>query len=292
MQAERGFTSPEGISLRLELADNGARAGAFLLDYMIASVITSLLLVLGAVAGATSPQDSEGAGGGYAMALALAAGFVVQNFYFIGSELWLGGQTLGKRALRLRVVARDGGELDAGRIYARNLMRDLEIFVPLAFLVNPDLLLGDSPVLGRCLSLVWVGLLACFPLLNAERARIGDLVAGTLVVTVPRLQLLPDLAVSGAEGSLSVTFTDAQLDIYGEHELQVLEGVLRRSELSEQQELLEEIGQRIRRKIGFKRQPGLDSEAFLRAFYAAQRRRLEQKLLFGQRQHKKRRTRR
>jgi uncharacterized RDD family membrane protein YckC len=292
MKSEQAFRSPEGVALRLELAETGARAAAFMLDYTIATAVTVVVLLLANVASAEPVGAREPDEGGVATGLGLLAGFVIQNFYFVANELWFGGRTLGKRWLGLRVVARDGGELDAGRIYARNLMRDLELFVPLTFLIQPTLLLGESPVLARLLCLVWVGLVACFPLLNGERARIGDLVAGTMVVAVPKLRLLPDLAATTSRGPRvgkdDIVFSDAQLDVYGERELQVLEGVLRRAELSAQSDLLESIAGKIRRKVNWKGPKGGDAEQFLRAFYAAQRRRLEQRMLLGQRRAKKR----
>jgi uncharacterized RDD family membrane protein YckC len=291
VESEQAFQSPEGVALRLELADGGSRAAAFVVDYTIATTLTAVVLLLASVASAEPVGQSESDEGGFAVGFGVIAAFLIQNFYFIASELWFGGRTLGKRWLGLRVVARDGGELDAGRIYARNLMRDLELFVPLAFVIQPTLLLGDSPVMARLLCLVWVGLVACFPLFNAERSRIGDLVAGTMVVAVPKLRLLPDLAATaseGARGKNDLVFTDAQLDVYGERELHVLEGVLRRAELSAQSDLLASIAEKIRKKIKWKGRADGDPERFLRAFYAAQRRRLEQRMLLGQRRARKR----
>jgi uncharacterized RDD family membrane protein YckC len=292
VEREQAFQSPEGVALRLELADGGSRAAAFVVDYTIATTLTVVVLLLAAVASAEPVGRSERDEGGFAVGFGLIAAFLIQNFYFIASELWFGGRTLGKRWLGLRVVARDGGELDAGRIYARNLMRDLELFVPLAFVIQPTLLLGDSPVAARLLCLVWVGLVACFPLFNAERSRIGDLVAGTMVVAVPKLRLLPDLAASASESARGskndIVFSDAQLDVYGERELHVLEGVLRRAELSAQSDLLTSIADKIRRKIKWKGRSDGDPQRFLRAFYAAQRRRLEQRMLLGQRRARKR----
>jgi hypothetical protein len=136
-------------------------------------------------------------------------------------------------------------------------------------------------------ALIWLDLLACFPLFNPEGARVGDLVAGTCVVAVPHLELLPDLAEASRDHH-AITFTDAELDIYGEHELQVLEGVLRRADQSAQTELLESITNKIRRKIGRKGKLDGDPKQFLRAFYVAQRRRLEQRMLVGKRRTKKR----
>jgi uncharacterized RDD family membrane protein YckC len=90
-------------------------------------------------------------------------------------------------------------------------------------------------------------------------------------------------------------FSREQLDIYGIRELQVLEGLLRRhAEGTLSAAMLEEVAQRIKTKIGWAREPGagtvweVPAPPFLQAFYLAQRARLEQKLLFGQRQEEKR----
>ena len=42
--------------------------------------------------------------------------------------------TFGKRAVGLRVVARSGERLTADRVIARNLMREIEFYLPLSFL--------------------------------------------------------------------------------------------------------------------------------------------------------------
>jgi len=65
--------------------------------------------------------------------------------------------------------------------------------------------------------------LALLPLWNRQRLRIGDLVAGTMVVQTPAGALLDEV---GADAD-AVAFTPAQLDVYGVYELQVLEGLLR-----------------------------------------------------------------
>ena len=82
-----------------------------------------------------------------------------------------------------------------------------------------------------------------------------------------------------------ITFTDAQLDVYGVYELQVLEDVLRRADAS----AMETVAQRIRHKIRWERRDE-PPEPFLRAFYAALRARLEQRLLLGKRKADKHST--
>jgi hypothetical protein len=122
-----------------------------------------------------------------------------------------------------------------------------------------------------------VGLL---PLLNRDRLRVGDLVAGTVVVRTPATVLLEDLAVARAPAALA--FTDEHLDVYGVYELQVLEGVLRRRGQPGHEDAVRTVAGKIREKIGWS-DAGVAAEPFLEAFYGALRARLEKRLLFGKR---------
>jgi len=69
--------------------------------------------------------------------------------------------------------------------------------------------------------------------------------------------------------------------------LQTLEHILRQ-EGPHAAQVRDEVARRIQRKIGWQ-SPGqpVDPRAFLQAFYAAQRRHLEAKLLFGKRRQNK-----
>lgn len=280
------ITTPEHVSLPFELAPTGSRVLALLLD---GAVILGALLVLGLLGllGGAAADDPDAA---WPTAFLLVALFFLRTFYFIFLELRWEGRTIGKRALGLRVIARDGGGLSAGMVFARNLTRELELFLPAIAVFAPDAVLGDAPGWVQAASGVWLLLIALLPFFNRHRARVGDLVAGTVVVVTPRATLLPDLTTArreaGRKVSRELSFTDAQLDIYGIHELQVLEDVLR-GEVAASEELYESIAERIQRKIGWKSKRAVDPETFLRAFYEAQRKRLEQKMLFGKRQERK-----
>ena len=106
--------------------------------------------------------------------------------------------------------------------------------------------------------------------------RIGDLLAGTWVISAPK-RILGDELLREWEGRQAWLFTDEQLDAYGVFELQTLERVLR--ELNP--EAMATVSWTIRQKIGIGEIPS-DAE-FLNAYYAALRARLERKLLFGRR---------
>ncbi|HAW56807.1 MAG TPA: RDD family protein, partial [Hyphomonas sp.] len=74
-------------------------------------------------------------------------------------------------------------------------------------------------------------------------------------------------------------FTPQQAEAYGIHELHVLEDVLRQST----QDVKAQVALRIRQKIGWQAQPGETDIAFLEAYYATLRRRLEQRMILGER---------
>ncbi|HBF81906.1 MAG TPA: RDD family protein, partial [Streptomyces sp.] len=62
--------------------------------------------------------------------------FVLRNFYFTGFELSAAAATPGKRVMGLRVASRDGGRLKAESVFARNALRELEVFLPLSLLIS------------------------------------------------------------------------------------------------------------------------------------------------------------
>ena len=84
------------------------------------------------------------------------------------------------------------------------------------------------------------------------------------------------------------TLRPEQLEIYGIYELQVLEGLLRRPGPT-QREAMELVCDRIKRKIGWDPEHwNVEPYRFLVDFYAAQRQRLEGRMLMGERREFKR----
>ncbi len=285
----RDVHTPEGVSIPFEVATAGERINAFLIDIVVVHGFVVAIWILGAISGL--------AGGTVGLSLAILASFLIRNFYFVLMELRWGGQTVGKRKLHLRVISRDGGPLTSEAILARNLTRDMEVFLPLTALVEPGWLTPGATGWAILASTAWLILVALLPLFNRDRLRAGDIVGGTLVVRTPRPVLLEDLAGTADPVGAGrpepgetpgISFTIAQLDLYGIRELQVLEDVLRFTEHQQNPELVERVCEQIRKKIGWENETS-DARAFLLAFYRAQRGRLEQRMLFGERRESKQR---
>lgn len=282
--SSRNLLTPEGVELCVPLAPLGGRVAALMLDFGFMLLATILMvLVLLALA------SLAGMGFG-TMIVGLLVSFVIWNGYFLYFELRWRGSTPGKRSMDLVVVSRDGGPLSTGAVMARNLMRELELYLPLRLLLAPSIVYGDAPGFVLLLASGWVFVFMFMPLLNKDRARVGDLVAGTIVVQRPKTLLLPDAAEKRLDRRADkYVFRDEQLDMYGIRELQVLEDLLRQGDSSEAAfVLLRTIADKICNKIAFDEKIA-DNEVlpFLRSFYRAQRRRLEGRLLLGERREKK-----
>lgn len=273
------IVAPEGVPLRFGAAAVSERIVAFGLDVAIqATVMVGLGLPIGFV---------FGAGG------VMLLWFLVRHGYFVWFETRRNGATPGKKRFHLRVVRADGGPLTTGILVARNLSREVECFLPIVMMLGPEQWFADHVGLVRVVSAVWLLLLLFFPLFNVQRLRLGDLLAGTRVVVSPPAELLRDLAdgrTSGqAEPAARFVFQEAQLSIYGEHELQVLEELLRKARAPGGAAALAAVTAKITARIGWQGSEIRPAEQllFLREFYAAQRRHLEHAMLLGRRRQRK-----
>ncbi|ESW92573.1 RDD family protein [Mesorhizobium sp. C280B] len=271
--AIRPLITPEGVDLRIRLADAGTRASAFLLDIVfiaVAAIVITIVALFG-----VGGLGSEGFQPLFVVWIILI--FFLRNAYFIVFEAGRRAATPGKRIVGIRVASRSGDGLSIDQVIARNLMREIEVFLPLSIIVGrsgTDL----ADTLTTVFGLVWTLLFALFPLFNRDRMRIGDLLAGTWVVEAPKRALLEDLSARQDPAAGAFRFSHAQLDAYGIAELHKLEEVLRRDDYFALRTVAETIG----RKIGAAPQAH-DARPFLTVYYGELRAHLERKLLLGNR---------
>jgi len=269
----RSFVTPEGVDLQLELGSAGARAAAFMLDAFI--MLTTLILVTIAVSYLIEDSKSQ-----ILEILWLIGFFVLRNGWFVLFEISGRGATPGKMALGLRVVARDGAPLTGGAVIARNAMREIEVFLPLSFLVFQASHEAADAFLV-IFALLWTGIFLFFPLMNRDRLRIGDLVGGTWVVRTTRTALAADIGADETIVRPRRNFSDATLDLYGVYELQTLEEVLRVG----RPDAIATVAAAVRRKADL---PDDDDDlGFLTDYYRALCVRLERGMMLGRRRDNK-----
>jgi uncharacterized RDD family membrane protein YckC len=268
----RNIVTPEGVPIPVALADHSERFIAFALDWVIWTLLLlAIYLPLLLVAGVGSFTL-------IAISIALFIGFVVRNIYFVYFEIAWRGATPGKRIVGIRVVDRAGGPLLPSAVIARNLTREVEMFLPLGILLSGGKSAGGGVDLMQLSIGVWLVFFAALPLINRDRMRGGDLIAGTMVIALPKLTLLSDLVERAAQ----FTFTEQQLRAYGAFELQVLEELLRRPPTPAGSVVLREVCDKICHRIGWTSEvPQNQLVIFLRDFYTAERAFLERAQLYG-----------
>lgn len=147
--------SPEKTLLSFRLAPITRRMWAQLLDLMILTGISSLATTLSLLFFSALPE------------FAFAFSSFVTAFAFFGyfaiSEAKFQGQTLGKKALNVRVISADGTPITVRQAWLRNLLRIADV-LPVAYVA------GVTSILA-----------------SPRAQRLGDMVAGTMVVVEPKV---------------------------------------------------------------------------------------------------------
>ena len=168
------------MPIPVRLADHSERFTAFALDWVIWTLLLlAIYLPLMLVVGLSNFTL-------IAISIALFIGFLVRNIYFVYFEIAWRGATPGKRIVGIRVIDRAGGPLLPSAVIARNLTREVEIFMPLGILMSGAKSGGTVDLMQLSIG-VWLVFFAALPLINRDRMRGGDLIAGTMVIALPKL---------------------------------------------------------------------------------------------------------
>jgi uncharacterized RDD family membrane protein YckC len=149
--------TPEHVRFRYQVAGPARRAAAYLVDFVLRGVV---LMVLSIIVSMVSIA-TWGSLAGFEMGALLVAFFVLEWGYYVFCEVLMNGSSPGKRALRLRTVQSDGLPITFLDSLLRNLVRAADI-LPFFYAIG---LISMS--------------------LDSRFRRLGDFVAGTLVIYEP-----------------------------------------------------------------------------------------------------------
>jgi len=201
------FETPENISVSYRIAGLGSRFVAWLFDLLLITVGTlGTLLLFFLVFTLFSLLDVLerffASVGAFALAFLIVVNGFVYVGYFILFELFMRGQTPGKRSVQIRTVMAGGFSLTPAAIVIRNLFRVIDSF-PLFWFV---------------------------PLVAKNAQRFGDMVAGTLVVSDSRAELdgFHSWLLSRSADSIRFSFTAAELTRLREDDVKAVTTYLRR----------------------------------------------------------------
>jgi uncharacterized RDD family membrane protein YckC len=148
----RGLT---GVDMTLQVAGPGTRSYAFIIDWHIRLLVALAWILLGWLAAGGMGVELKSALFGLGFVLPAT---LIYLFYHPILELAMHGRTPGKRMAGCRIVTLEGATPGTGALLIRNLFRLIDS-LPIFYLV---------------------GLVCC--MVTAQRVRIGDLAAGTVLV--------------------------------------------------------------------------------------------------------------
>ncbi len=257
--------TPEYVEFNFVLAGLMSRFLALLIDTVLSLVITVLLFLLvllfqlalsaagAVVAGAGAAQELLGVG----FAAQFVVWFLVDWGYMVLLEVAWSGQTVGKRILGLRVIQDSGVRVGASQSLLRNLVRPVDK-LPLLYLVG--------------------GVAALF---SGSQQRLGDLLAGTIVVRERRLKIPTQLERPEGDTSLlsDPDFRARVARLSAEEEAVLFSAALRREELGMEARLtlFATLARRLEDDLGFGKPAHLSDEKLVLLVTAALAARTAQK---------------
>ncbi|AMQ08109.1 MULTISPECIES: RDD family protein [Sporosarcina] len=158
-QEQVGIKTPEFVSLQFQLAGLGSRATGFIIDQLILLVVNALIII-SLIILFTGEMDLLAYAGtdSLLLGLTIVGLFIINSGYFIALEYFSGGRTIGKRIVGIRAIQENGHSLTLLSSFIRNFLR-----------------IVDNLPAGYFLGIIMI-------YFHPTHKRIGDLVAGTIVV--------------------------------------------------------------------------------------------------------------
>lgn len=164
----------QNIELEYELASVGERIAGYFIDLLIIIayfIIMSFIMIGSNLIGWNS--------------WILFLFFIPVFFYDLISEVYMNGQSVGKRVMKIKVVSLDGGQASVGQYLIRWLFR-----------------LVDFSMTNNLCALISVAV-------SEKKQRVGDMVAGTtLIRTSPRTAFQQTIYVPTRQADYTVSFPE------------------------------------------------------------------------------------
>ncbi len=228
--------TPEHVRFRVRIAGPSRRALAYGVDLLIRGGVFIVIVLIAAMAGVSI--DFEEASQGIILVVMFALEW---GYYILFESLW-SGQSPGKKAMGLRVVKEGGYPITFIDVVLRNLLRGAD-WLPMFNVVGLAVMAFDP-----------------------RFRRLGDLVAGTMVVSEERSRIGSALRISPPPSAEELEWIPASVRLDGA-ELDALELYLRRvGALSpaRESELAEIVAPVFARRLGLRYN---NAERFLAVLY-------------------------
>jgi uncharacterized RDD family membrane protein YckC len=212
-----GIETAQNVVLDHEVASIGDRIVAYLIDALIIWGWVMFMFFMFAI---SASSVLRGAGTGFII-LFLVVTFFPYAFYHLICELTMDGQSLGKRARSIKVARIDGGQPTLGQYLLRWILRFVDEFY-------------------------WIGMVVI--LINGRGQRLGDLAAGTTVVSLKPRVRLKDTVMAEVAATHQVRFPGAVR--MTDRQAAMIREVLNSTSVANRWTVMEELATKVRRVVG------------------------------------------
>jgi len=241
------LSTPESVELEFTLAGIGNRAYALMIDYLIWGAILIAVLFTWGILSTQIPEDIISEISPWIFAITLLIIFFIYVGYFVFFETIWQGQTPGKRFVKVRVIQDSGKPIGIQQATLRALLRPID----------------DTLFIGV--------LLIVF---NGKEKRLGDLLAGTIVVQEERNITKDKFVISDqAQAVASQLLEESNIAALLPDDFAVIREYLKRRREMEpiaKLELSRKLGKQLKDLINLEQMPlQVGSDLFLEAVYLA-----------------------
>ncbi|MBS1948575.1 MAG: RDD family protein [Bacteroidetes bacterium] len=172
-------------------------------------------------------------------------------FYHLVSEVAMNGQSIGKKAMNIQVIALDGGQPSISQYLIRWMFRSIDFPV----IVFAAVVTGQLP--WWCMAFLFSGI-GCV-IITEHSQRVGDLVAGTIIIDKKNRTSWQDTVFTELESSYQPMFP--QVMLLSDKDVNTLKSIIGSVKKSRNFDLSMRIAERIKSKLGI--HSDLDSLDFL-----------------------------
>lgn len=170
-----GVETSQNVIIRQEVANVGERIGAQLLDFVI---MFSYFFVISLISDFFNWSDGD---------VFIVIFLIPVFFYSVLSETFMQGQSLGKKALKIKVVKADGSQATIGSYIVRWLFRIIDVNI-------------------------FYGLIAIITIaVNGRGQRLGDIVAKTSVISLKRTKKIDDTIYVEVPDDYNLIYPEAEV---------------------------------------------------------------------------------
>jgi len=222
----------QNIDIDYQVAGIGDRVKARFIDYSLFWVLYIILFFT-----ATLLLDLSSQGSNEIFGIVMISWLIICALYDVITEIFLNGQSIGKRVVRIRVMSANGNRATVGQYILRWVFRIVDFGVTMGAAAITSIAFTDN------------------------KQRIGDIVAGTVIIKTDPLEKLDELTFDHDPSEEQVIFREVlQLN---DEEITLIRDVIRNFKRTGNSLIVYKLAMRIQEHLSITCPPDINDYEFL-----------------------------